>query len=186
MIVKAALGPGPQFLRFIIQYLSCMRKPDESCLVKGRYLLQKFPGKGGWTYAAIPEIKPDQQSPFGWVMVKGSIDGVVISKYRLMPMGDGRLFLPVKKEIRQKIKKQAGDWVEVFISPDQDPLIIPDDLVLCLQDEPDAYRFFQSLSESEQLNYIKWIFEAKTAATRESRIATAVKQLLRKEKRKAG
>ncbi len=101
-------------------------------------------------------------------------------------MGDGRLFLPVKKEIRQKIKKQAGDWVEVLISRDEDPLIIPDDLALCLQDEPDAYRFFQSLLESEQLSYIKWIFEAKTASTRENRIATAVKQLLRQEKRKAG
>lgn len=163
-----------------------MSKPDEYWLVKGRYLLEKFPGKGGWTYAAIPEIKPDQSSPFGWVMVKGSIDGVVISKYRLMPMGGGRFFLPVKKEIRQKIKKQAGDWVDVLISPDQDPLIIPDDLVLCLQDEPEAYRFFQSLPASGQLNYIKWIFDAKTASTRESRIATAVKQLLRKEKMKGG
>lgn len=73
------------------------------------YLLEKFPGKGGWTYAAIPEIAPDKHAHFGWVRVKGTIDGYKIKGFHLMPMGNGKLFLPVKSEIRKKIKKQAGD-----------------------------------------------------------------------------
>jgi hypothetical protein len=36
-------------------------------LVNKEYLLEKSPGKGGWTYTVIPEILPDPKSPFGWV-----------------------------------------------------------------------------------------------------------------------
>jgi hypothetical protein len=77
----------------------------ETPLVNGDYLLQKFPGKGGWTYAAIPEILQNKKNPFGWVKVKGSVDGYELKQYKLMPMGEGRLFLPVKAAIRKKIKK---------------------------------------------------------------------------------
>ena len=72
------------------------------------YLLEKYPGKGGWTYAQIPEIFPQKENPFGWVKVKGNIDGFEFSKYHLMPMGNGKLFLPVKAEIRKKSKKKPA------------------------------------------------------------------------------
>jgi hypothetical protein len=49
-------------------------------------LLEKTPGKGGWTYTIITEILPDKKTPFGWVKVKGSIDGFEISKYHLLPL----------------------------------------------------------------------------------------------------
>jgi hypothetical protein len=41
--------------------------------------------------------------------VRGTIDDFEIRKYHLMPMGNGKFFLPVKAEIRKKIKKEAGD-----------------------------------------------------------------------------
>jgi len=59
-------------------------------------LLEKFPGKGSWTFAAIPEIMPDKNAPFSWVKVKGSIDGVEIDRYHLIPSGKGTLFLSFK------------------------------------------------------------------------------------------
>ncbi|HYG01732.1 MAG TPA: DUF1905 domain-containing protein [Chryseosolibacter sp.] len=61
-------------------------------LVNKQYRLEKFPGKGGWTFARIPEIMQDKTKPFGWVKVRGSIDGVEFKKYHLMPMGNGNLF----------------------------------------------------------------------------------------------
>jgi len=92
-------------------------------LVNREYLLDKFPGKGGWVYTIIPEILPDKKSPFGWVKVKGSIDGFEISNYRLMPtgmeQGKGQLFLAVKSEIRKKIKKGKGDYVHIILYPDE-------------------------------------------------------------------
>lgn len=141
-------------------------------------LLQKFPGKGGWTYAALPELLQNKINPFGWVRVKGTIDGYPIQRYHLMPMGNGLLFLPVKAEIRKKIKKQTGDKVHVILFADNDPLEIPDELLACLQDEPAAYAFFQSLTESEQEKCVKWIYGAKTASTRIERINKSIQQLV--------
>lgn len=64
----------------------------EKPLVDREYTLEKFPGKGGWTYAVIPEILQNKHSPFGWVKVKGRIDHFEIKNYKLMPMGNGSLF----------------------------------------------------------------------------------------------
>jgi hypothetical protein len=57
-----------------------MKKKNEKPLVDKEYLLDRFPGKYGWTYAEIPEILPDKNSLFNWVLVKGSIDGYFISR----------------------------------------------------------------------------------------------------------
>jgi hypothetical protein len=102
-----------------------MIKTNEKPLVNKKYLLEKFPCKGGWTFTEIPEIPPDKNSPFSWVKVKGSIDGFEISNYHLMPSGKGTLFLSVKAEIRKKIKKQAGDYVHIILYLDTEPLEIP-------------------------------------------------------------
>ena len=58
---------------------------EEKPLLNRECLLKKFPGKGGWTYAEVPEIAPDPSNPFGWVQVRGSIDHYAIGPYKLMP-----------------------------------------------------------------------------------------------------
>ena len=64
----------------------------ETPLIDKRYLLEKFPGKGGWTYVALPEVPQDKHTPFGCVKVKGSIDGFEIRKYHLMPYAMANCF----------------------------------------------------------------------------------------------
>ena len=130
-------------------------------LVNKQHLLERFEGKGGWIFARIPEIIKDKNAPFGWVKAMGIIDGVVIKKYHLMPMGNGSLFLPVKAEIRRKIGKQAGDMIHVILFHDNESLEVPGELRMCLEDDPSALTFFKSLSESEQRYYINWIYAAK-------------------------
>jgi len=100
-----------------------------------------------------------------------------------MPMGNGNLFLPVKAEIRKKIKKEEGDFVHVVLYPDSSHLEVPEELLLCLQDEPTALKFFQSLSESEQNYYIQWIYSAKKEETKVKRVAQTINRLMRGEKR---
>ena len=85
-------------------------------LVNKEYQLKKFPGKGGWTFAGIPEVPQDKNAPFGWVKVCGSIDDYELKYYKLMPMGNGKLFLPVKAAIRKKIGKNAGDFVRIKLN----------------------------------------------------------------------
>ena len=150
-----------------------------SPLIDQHYLLEKFPGKGGWTFARIPEIPPDRKAHFGWVKVRGTIDGFEIRKYHLMPMGDGNLFLPVRAEIRKAIGKREGDTVHVVLYPDNEPLEVPEEMLLCLDDDPDAKRFFQSLSEGEQKYYIQHIYSAKKEETRIHRLAKAIHRLAR-------
>ena len=142
------------------------------------YLLEKFPGKGGWTYAVIPEAAPDRNNPFGWVKVKGSIDGYPLKQYKLMPMGEGRLFLPVKAAIRKAIRKQAGDRVRVVLFYDSDPLEIPPEIRACFENEPPAlYETFLSLPESHRKEYLQWIYEAKKEETKARRIAGMMERL---------
>jgi hypothetical protein len=155
---------------------------NERPLVDKDYLLEKFPCKGGWTFTEIPEILPDKKSPFSWVKVRGSIDGIGISKYHLMPSGKGTLFLSVKADIRKKIKKEAGDTVHVVLYLDNEPLEVPEELLLCLQDDAEALPFFNSLNESEQHNYIKWIYSAKTEQTKVDRMAKTLVRLANHQK----
>ena len=155
-----------------------MKKPERP-LVNKRYRLEKFPCKGGWTFARIPEILQDKKAHFGWVKVKGTIDGYEIRKYHLMPMGNGSLFLPVKAEIRKKIKKNAGDLVHVILYSDNEPLEVPDEMLQCLKDEPSALKFFQSLSESERNLYVRWIYSAKKEETKVERLVKAINRLMR-------
>jgi hypothetical protein len=150
-----------------------MHKP----IIDNKFLLRKIPGKGGWTYAELPLLTHDSKIPFGWVKVKGSIDGVAIKKYHLMPNGKGSLFFPVRAEIRKKIKKEAGDYVHVILFPDDEPLEIPEEMLLCLQDEPRAFHFFSSLEESEKQQYIKWVYAAKTDQKKIDRLAKAIDKL---------
>jgi len=150
-----------------------MKKP----LVNKKYKLEKFQGKGGWTFARIPEIAAEKTSAFGWVKVKGFIDDHAFHNYHLMPMGNGKLFLPVKASIRKKIKKQEGDWVKVIIYPDNDPVAVPSELHECLHNEPLAGKYFQSLSDSEKKYYIDWIYSSKKEETRIRRIVKTIERL---------
>ena len=145
-------------------------------LVDKDYLLEKFPGKGGWTFAAVPEILQDKHAHFGWVRVKGSIDGIPFDKYHLMPMGNGQLFLPVKAAIRKKIKKEAGDYVRVILFADNEKPVIPDYLIECLKNEPNAYKYFQNLSDEEQIAIIKYIESVKLQSTKADRIAKLINE----------
>jgi hypothetical protein len=148
-------------------------------LVNKIYLLEKFTGKGAWTYAQIPEILPDKNAPFGWVRVRGTIDGFEIKGYHLMPMGNGKLFLPVKAEIRKKIKKQAGDSVHVILFADNLPTEIPEELKACFLDVPGTFEKFQQLSNGEQKTSVDWIYSAKTEETKAKRILTMIDKLLK-------
>jgi hypothetical protein len=149
---------------------------NEHPLVNKEYLLEKFLGKGGWTYARIPEILQNKHAHFGWVRVRGTIDGYEIKGYNLMPMGNGQLFLPVKAAIRKKIGKQEGDYIKVILYADNLPTELPEELRLILADEPEVYQKFLSQSLSEQRNIIEWIYAAKTDDKRVERIVQILRQ----------
>jgi len=154
----------------------------ETPLVNRKYLLEKYPGKGGWTYAAIPEVLQDKHSPFGWVKVKGSIDSFEFKNYRLMPMGNGQLFLPIKAEIRKMIGKQEGDWVHVTLYADNASIEIPQEFLDCIKEAPVAYNTFLSYTHGQQKEFIAWVYSAKTDETKVERIVETLNKLRKQEK----
>lgn len=151
-------------------------------LVNKKYRLEKFPGKGGWTFARIPEVLQNKNSAFGWVKVRVIIDGYEIKKYRLMPMGDGNLFLPVRSDIRKRIGKKDGDVVHIELYPDDGSPDVPEELRLCLSDEPRAATHFNSLSDDEKTAIIKWIFSPKKEDKKVERLVIAINRLVNKKK----
>lgn len=151
-----------------------MEKP----LVDNIYLLQKFQGSGGWTYAEVPEIIPDKKKAFGMVRVRGFIDGYEIKQYNVMPHGNGNLFLPVKAAIRKAIGKQAGDTVHIILWKDDSVFQIPTEILVCFEFEaPEVLEKFEKMSEFDQKQYINWIYEAKKEETKAERIATMLQRV---------
>ena len=68
-------------------------------------------------------------------------------------------------------------YVHVILYPDREPLEVPEEMLLCLNDEPVAFKFFNSLSESEQKFYIQWIYSAKKEETKITRLAQTINKL---------
>ncbi|MBC9795486.1 YdeI/OmpD-associated family protein [Sinomicrobium weinanense] len=161
-------------------------------LVDKKYLLEKFPGKGGWTYAALPEINQQRDKYFGMLRVYGEIDGHPLTGKTLMPKGNGIMFLPVNASVRKAIGKGEGDHVHLKLYPEKPfaeekavdfssgtPLKIPEDIMDCFKTEPpEAYRNFQHLPEDQKRHWLQWIYEVKQEDSRAERIVKMMDNLL--------
>ena len=91
----------------------------------------------------------------------------------------GEFMLPVSAEVRERAGVVAGDEVEVEIELDTEPreLTVPPDFADALDRDADARQFFDGLSYSKKQRFVLPIEEAKTAETRQRRIAKAVSML---------
>jgi hypothetical protein len=147
-------------------------------IVDGDFLLQKMPGKGGWTFVLLPDLQQNKRSWFGMTKVCGNIDTFEISNYNLMPFGNGNLFLPVKSEIRKNIGKSEGDWVHLVLYSQDLPPVETEDFFTCLAEEPLAYDRFNKLSKPEQKKLIDWIYSVRNDSLRVERIAQTIDKLL--------
>jgi hypothetical protein len=154
-------------------------------LIEGTFLIEKMPGKGGWSYVRLPGVRADYKGKWGTVKVSGTIDEYELTAYNLMPVKDGSLFLPIKAEIRKKTGKQEGDRVRIVLYADEQKISMatPEDLLLCLQDEPEAHQTFMSYTEAEQKAFLDWIGQATQDQARVQRIARTIDMLLNKQKK---
>jgi hypothetical protein len=142
-------------------------------------LLQRFDEKGektGWTYITVPisvseGMKPGQKTSY---RVKGMLDNYAIKQVALVPMGNGQFIIAVNATMRRGIRKEAGATLEVSLAVDDDPFPISPDLIACLEDEPAALEFFNTLPKGHQQYFSNWIESAKTIDTKAKRITQAV------------
>lgn len=142
-------------------------------------IIEKFDKMGektGWTYVFIPfdvaeKINPKVKKSY---RVKGKIDSIPIKQMALIPMGSGDFIIPLKADLRKKIKKQKGEKVKLVLELDASEFKISSDFLECLKDDKSAEKFFKALTPGHQKYYSKWIDEAKTIETKSKRIAQAL------------
>ncbi|MBN3581633.1 DUF1905 domain-containing protein [Algoriphagus aestuarii] len=140
--------------------------------------MEKFPGKGGWTYVKIPFEADQSKLPFGMIRVKGTVDQIPFGGKHLMPLGDGNLFLPLPKALRQKLKKEAGETVRIEVYEDTLPTKTPLELEDCLRDVPGKLELFQSWSNAKKSRWITYIFGSKKEEVKAERILKLIDSLV--------
>jgi len=100
--------------------------------------------------------------------------------YRSTVAAYGDVFmLPLSAENRKAAGVAGGDEVDVDVELDTEPrtVEVPEDFAGALAAEPEAKRFFEGLSYSQQRWHVLSIEGAKAAETRQRRIDTSVAML---------
>jgi uncharacterized protein YdeI (YjbR/CyaY-like superfamily) len=96
-------------------------------------------------------------------------------------MGDGNFIMALNAATRKNLGKIKGASVVVKMTIDESPPPINPELLVCLDDEPEAKIFFNSLTKGHQKYFSNYINGAKTTATRSKRIAETVNALFNKQ-----
>ena len=145
-------------------------------------VIQKFGEKGeksGWSYIDIPpaviqQLNPGTRQSF---RVKGKLDAFLFKFMALVPMGNGNFIFPLNAETRQKIKKEKGEQVKVWLELESEEKPLCLELVQCLEDAPEALQFFKTLPPGHQRYFSNWIDSAKTESTKAKRILQSINAL---------
>lgn len=146
-------------------------------LIEGEFFLEKFSGKGGWTFVRLPLSQLGAKTHFGMLKVSGSVDSFEFSEKTLMPMGDGFLFLPISKEIRTQIKKGDGEKVIFQLFRNGIPTQLTEELRDCLLDDPGKLDLYLSLTSEEQTRWLEMIYSANTEEQKAERIVRLLEYL---------
>jgi len=149
-------------------------------------IIKRFEKQGektGWTYIDVPaklaqQLKPVTKKSF---RVKGMLDAHSINRVALIPMGDGDYIIALNAAMRKSIGKSNGATILVKLDVDESKIEPPADFISCLNDEPDALLYFNSLAPSHQLYFIKWIESSKTEPTRTKRLAQSISALSKRK-----
>lgn len=154
-------------------------------MVRFTTTIQRFGEMGektGWTYILIPtalaqEMMPGNKKSF---RVKGHLDGYPIRQVAVMPWGDGSFLLAINAEMRKATGKGQGAEMQVELEVDSSPILPPEELLECLEQEPDAMAYWESISGAHRNYFIKHIESAKTVETRSKRVAASLNALLQR------
>jgi hypothetical protein len=140
--------------------------------------LQK--GDGGGAFVEFP-LDVKKEFGKGRVPFRATIDG---EPYRgtMVKYGSPKHMILVLKAIREKIKKDVGDEIDIWLVEDNEErtIEVPADFRKVLKREK-LEKLFDELSYTHKREYITWICDAKKEETRLNRIEKAVLKLKEKK-----
>ncbi|MBD3582650.1 YdeI/OmpD-associated family protein [Flavobacterium selenitireducens] len=161
-----------EFVPKLVRFTSDMETP----IVNDHFILKKGEGKGAWTFIEMPILNNVPKKRNSTLRVRGLIDGYRLESFNIWAMKKGT-FMAVKADIRKQIGKEAGDVVKLVLYLDEAPLVIPEDFLACLEDEPKLMRKFSGFDESRKKEILDWIFSASANEDVVLRIAKVIEQL---------
>ena len=132
--------------------------------------IQRFEGKGAWTYVKVPWSPKKTTGPFGWITVSVQLDAVFLEKVKLLPFGDGTLFLPLSKALRRQLKKEAGDELQFRLKPFEIRTEKREELLACFQDEPMCWHYFQRADAEQQEHILSDILSQRDERSMDKRL----------------
>jgi Bacteriocin-protection, YdeI or OmpD-Associated/Domain of unknown function (DUF1905) len=113
----------------------------------------------------------------GKVPVNATFNG---APYRgsMIRYGHPQHMLPMLKGIREQIRKQPGDMIDVVVWKDeqQRTVEVPAEFARLMKKEG-LLAFFESLSYTHRKEYCRWIVDAKKEETRQKRLSKAAEML---------
>lgn len=148
-------------------------------------VILKFDTKGektGWTYVEIPpdiipNLKLKNKKEF---RIKGVIDDVKFERMACFPIGGGNFIFAINASIRKQLGKKEGAMVSVKFEKDTREALKSDQLLECLQNEPEALAQFNSLTKAHQNYFHAHINTAKTGETKAKRIVHTIEAMYKK------
>lgn len=96
----------------------------------------------------------------------------------------GKYMVSVSAAISEASGVQGGDTlkVEIELDTEERKVELPDDFKKALDKNPNAKKFFETLSYSKQKNHVTLIEQAKTDETRQRRIDKSIADLIANKK----
>ncbi|MEL7352054.1 MAG: YdeI/OmpD-associated family protein [Cyanobacteria bacterium P01_A01_bin.116] len=142
-------------------------------------LVQHDVGTYAYTVVFLPaemtEELPFQDYPR--LRIRGEVGGAPFSG-AFQPVR-GRWYLLLSKQFRRKAKLEVGDWVSVrFQIEDQNAVDVPDELRLALAENKYAMDTWETLSAGKRRGLAYRVATAKTAPTRQRRVASVIEMLV--------
>jgi Domain of unknown function (DUF1905)/Bacteriocin-protection, YdeI or OmpD-Associated len=139
--------------------------------------------KTGWTFIDIPidviaKLKLKNRREF---RIKGVMDDVKFERLVCYPVKDGSFIIALNAELRKKLGKKDGATVMVKFELDKSEALKSNELIECLAEEAQAKKQFESLPQSHQNYFHRYIFSAKGEATKAGRIVNVINAMHKKQ-----
>lgn len=145
---------------------------------KFRSAIDRFPGKGGWSYVRVPAKITVAAKCKGFVSIHAVVDGREYDR-SLIPIGDGSHMIVISRAMQRELGKMLGDTLEVTVRLANGPHqpVLPEELAVMLDIEAHLRPKWDALGRGQQRNYCMWIDTAKTDVTRAKRTAEVLRRL---------
>ena len=156
-----------------------MTKTTSSIHFKAKLQRPVEPANATWTFLILPKAASGKLPTRSMTTVNGTLDGAPFQA-TLEPDGKGSHWLKVDKKLRETAGANAGDEVELEISPvaEEPEPKVPADLRKALADAPpEARATWKDITAVARRDWIHWITSAKKAETRVRRIEVACDKL---------